>query len=87
MDRFSVDGLFLTVAPVVVPAELLALASVRRVDLQVLAHGVRCILRAARRVADLRGHVPALDSDLVVDRVDGLDLAALVLEWVVVLVD
>jgi hypothetical protein len=78
----------LIAALVVVPAaELLALASVRRVDLQVLAHGVRCILRAARRAVDLLVHAPVLASVLVVDRVDGLDLEALALEWVVVPAD
>jgi hypothetical protein len=87
VDRFSVDVPFLIAALVVVPAELLALASVRRVDLQGLAHGVRCILRAARRVADLRGHVPALASVPVVGRVGGLDLAVRALEWVAVPVD
>lgn len=87
MDRFSVDVPFLIAALVVVPAELLALASVRRADLQAPAHGVRCILRAARQAADLRVHVPALDSVPVVDRVDDLDLEALAPEWVAVPAD
>jgi hypothetical protein len=86
VDRFSVDAPFLIVVLVVAPAELLALASVRRVDLQVPALGVRCILRVARLVADLREHVPALAS-VPVDRAVVPVLVVLALEWAVVPAD